>query len=108
MSTIESIIPYSPHQTSCRIFEGSHNPDCLQLVVGHADCVVADKKIPISKRYAVLFAELAYQRGFDGYLLNFESTLSYKTDHARALAAWILLLKEELRVKVGPHAQVMW
>ena len=56
----------------------------------------------------MLFAELAYQRGFDGYLLNFESTLSYKTDHARALAAWILLLKEELRVKVGPHAQVMW
>ena len=70
--------------------------------------MAADKKIPISKRYAVLLAELAYQRGFDGYLLNFESTLLYGTDHARALTGWIVLLKEELRAKVGPHAQIMW
>ncbi|KAG6375348.1 glycoside hydrolase family 85 protein [Boletus reticuloceps] len=90
------------------IFEGNGNPDCLQIIVGYADFAVTGKNIPISKRYAVLLAELAYQRGFDGYLLNFESDLPYETDHARALAAWILLLKAELRVKVGPHAQVMW
>ena len=107
MSTIGSIIP-CPHQASCRIFEGADNPDSLQLIVGRSGYIVTDKKIPISKRYVVLLAELAYQRGFDGYLLNFESALSYGTNHAHALAAWILLLKAELRVKIGPHAQVMW
>ncbi|KAF8548775.1 glycoside hydrolase family 85 protein [Imleria badia] len=90
------------------IFEGDDNPDSLQLTVGCADGVFKDKNIPISKRYAVLLAELAYQRGFEGYLLNFESDLLYETDHARALAAWILLLKAEIRAKVGPHAQVLW
>ena len=70
--------------------------------------MVTDNKIPISKRYAVLLAELAYQRGFDGYLLNFESDLSYKTDHAHTVAAWILLLRAELQARVGSHAQVVW
>ncbi|KAH0839344.1 glycoside hydrolase family 85 protein [Lanmaoa asiatica] len=91
------------------IFEHPESvPDCLQLVVGHGDYVVTDNKIPISRRYAVLLAELAHQRGFDGYLLNFEFDLPYNADQARALAAWILLLKAELRAKVGPHTQVMW
>lgn len=106
---MESTIPYSSYRASYRIFEGiDAQPDCLQLVVGRADCVVTDNKIPISKRYAALLAELARQRGFDGYLLNFESFLPHETSHARALAAWMLLLKAELRTKVGPHAQVMW
>ena len=70
--------------------------------------MATDKKIPVSKRYAVFLAELAYQRGFDGFLLNFESDLPNEINHARALAAWILILKAELRAKVGPHAQVMW
>lgn len=108
MSVIERIIAYSPHEASRRLFEGDTDPDSLQLIVGCAGCVVKDKKIPISKRYAVHLAELAYQRGFDGYLLNFESDLLYENDHARALAAWILLLRAELRAKVGPHARVVW
>lgn len=70
--------------------------------------MVTDNKIPISKRYAVLLAELAHQRGFDGYLLNFEFPLQYNGNQARALAAWILLLRAELRAKVGSHAEVVW
>lgn len=76
--------------------------------MGRANHVVTGDKIPISKHYAVLLAELAYQRGFDGYLLNFEFDLQYETNQAHALAVWILLLKTELRAKVGAHAQVMW
>lgn len=108
MSTIESTIS-TPFTKSHRLFEGTDSEsECLQLVVGRTGYVITDNKIPISKRYAVLLAELAYQRGFDGYLLDFESDLSYKTDHAHSLAAWILLLRTELRAKVGSHAQVVW
>lgn len=108
MSTTESIIqPF--YQAFHRIFEHlDSDSDCLQLVVGRTDYVATENKIPISKRYAVLLAELAYQRGFDGYLLNFESDLPHGADQAHALAAWILLLRAELRAKVGSHAQVVW
>jgi mannosyl-glycoprotein endo-beta-N-acetylglucosaminidase len=57
-----------------------------------------------------LLAEIAYQRGFDGYLLNFEWYLSAESGigQARALTAWILLLQAELKAKVGPHAEAIW
>lgn len=107
MSTVDSTIP--PSLPFHRIFEGNFpNPEYVSLIVGCTDYKVKDNEIPISKRYAVLLAELAYQRGFDGYLLNFESPLPYGINHARALAAWILLLRAELQAKVGPHAHVMW
>jgi len=64
--------------------------------------------IPMSRHYASVLAELARQRGFDGYLLNVECPLQGGSDQARALAGWILLLRSELVIKVGPHAQAIW
>ncbi|KAI0301885.1 glycosyl hydrolase family 85-domain-containing protein [Multifurca ochricompacta] len=66
--------------------------------------------VPVSPHYARLLACLAYQRGFDGYLLNFEWHLRAESGigHARALTAWISLLRAELKAKVGPHAEVIW
>ncbi|KIK92795.1 glycoside hydrolase family 85 protein [Paxillus rubicundulus Ve08.2h10] len=90
------------------IFEHSESqPECLQIIVGQAQSNTSTT-IPLSKRYAILLAELAYQRGFDGYLLNFEYKLESGIEQARALAAWIVLLRAELRAKVGPHAQAVW
>jgi mannosyl-glycoprotein endo-beta-N-acetylglucosaminidase len=62
----------------------------------------------MSPHYARLLADLALQRGFDGYLLNFECTLGGGPEQARALAAWISVLRAELILKVGPHAHVIW
>jgi mannosyl-glycoprotein endo-beta-N-acetylglucosaminidase len=62
----------------------------------------------MSRHYASVLAELARQRGFDGYLLNFECPLRGGLEQARALAGWILLLRSELVIKVGTHAQVIW
>ena len=64
--------------------------------------------LPVSSHYARLLAELAYQRGFDGYLLNFEYPLLGGVQQARALTMWIALLEQELKRKVGPHAEAMW
>jgi len=64
--------------------------------------------ILLSRHYASRLAELAYQRGFDGYLLNFESSLPGGSEQARALAAWIVLLRAELHTKVGSHSDVVW
>ncbi|KAG2111423.1 glycosyl hydrolase family 85-domain-containing protein [Suillus cothurnatus] len=94
------------------IFEGSGEADCLQLIVGcpqaGAGPTLRTDSIPISRRYASVLAELARQRGFDGYLLNVECPLRGGPEQARALAGWILLLRSELVTKVGPHAQVIW
>ena len=53
---------------------------------------------------------MAHQRGFDGYLLNFEWNLRLEDGigQARALTAWISLLEAELKAKIGPHAEVIW
>ena len=64
--------------------------------------------LPLSKHYARLLAEVAYQRGFDGYLLNFECPLRGGPEQARTLAAWIQILRTELQAKVGLHAQAVW
>lgn len=94
------------------IFEGSGEADCLQLIVGcpkaGAGPTLHTESIPMSRHYASVLAELARQRGFDGYLLNFECPLRGGLEQARALAGWILLLRSELVIKVGTHAQVIW
>ena len=64
--------------------------------------------LPVSPHYARLLAELAYQRGFDGYLLNFEAPLRGGVEQTRALTMWIAMLEHELRRKVGAHAEVIW
>lgn len=89
--------------------------DCLRLIVGrlpqsksgpaHTKPVTT---LPASLHYARLLADLAHQRGFDGYLLNFEYALPVGVEQARALTLWIGLLERELKRAVGAHAQVIW
>jgi len=98
------------------IFEGSAGPDCLRLLVGNPP----DSKtgpgippstrgtLPVSRHYARLLADLAHQRGFDRYLLNFECPLEGGIEQAEALTAWNTLLQSELQAMVGSHAQAIW
>ncbi|KAF9007924.1 glycosyl hydrolase family 85-domain-containing protein [Cyathus striatus] len=102
------------------IFENSDaQADLLQLFFGPLpdsalSSLKGDKQsasppsLPFSSHYARVLAELAYQRGFDGYLMNFEWSLPGGISMARALAAWVSLLREELWKRVGPHAEVVW
>lgn len=64
--------------------------------------------LPLSPYYAKLLAELARERGFDGYLLNFECRLGGSLEQTRALSAWITLLQSEILNKVGPHGETLW
>ncbi|EIN04359.1 hypothetical protein PUNSTDRAFT_55625 [Punctularia strigosozonata HHB-11173 SS5] len=94
------------------IFEGDGEADCLRLLVGRLPSNVtgssAGDTLPFSPYYARVLADLAYQRGFDGYLLNFECPLRGGLEQTRALTAWIALLDAELKSKVGPHAETIW
>ncbi|THU80966.1 hypothetical protein K435DRAFT_809465 [Dendrothele bispora CBS 962.96] len=59
--------------------------------------------------YETTSSSNAAQRGFDGYLLNFECPLLQSgVEQTRVLAACITLLKKGLRDKVGMHAEVVW
>ena len=71
---------------------------------------VETSAVPVSPHYARLLACIARQRGFDGYLLNFEWHLHADggIGQARALSAWVSLLQAELKAKVGPHAEAIW
>ena len=98
-----------------RIFEHTDSEaDCLRLLVGALPKVVTGPAkpnahtLPASPHYARLLADLAYQRGFDGYLLNFEAVLRGGVEQTRALTMWIAMLEQELNRKVGPHAEVIW
>ncbi|KIK62945.1 glycoside hydrolase family 85 protein, partial [Collybiopsis luxurians FD-317 M1] len=98
------------------IFEGGGEQDCLRLLVGRlpnsrtgtVSQPLTTTSLPISPHYARILADLARQRGFDGYLLNFECPLAGGIEQTRALAAWITLLRFELKAKVGSHAEAMW
>lgn len=98
------------------IFEGGAEADCLRLLVGKlpksstgpAVHHASPSSIPVSHHYARVLAELAEERGFDGYLLNFECPLQGSFEQTRALSTWITMLQSEMRDKVGPHAEVVW
>lgn len=66
------------------------------------------RTLPLTAYYAKRLAELARERGFDGYLLNFECPLVGRYEQTRALAAWITLLQSEILDKVGPHGETIW
>ena len=114
--------PVRPCQAMCpadqtilvRIFEGSGEEDCLRLLVGQVPnsktgpVLPSSTTLPLSPYYARVLADLAQQRGFDGYLLNFECPLQGGIEQTRALAGWITILRAELETKVGTHAQVIW
>ncbi|KAF8173794.1 hypothetical protein K438DRAFT_129673 [Mycena galopus ATCC 62051] len=98
------------------IFEDSGEDDCLRLLVGRlpksktgpAMQPTEFRSLPLSPHYTRLLAELAHQRGFDGYLLNFECPLRGGIEQTRAVAAWTTLLVDELKSKIGSHAEVVW
>ncbi|KAI0029817.1 glycosyl hydrolase family 85-domain-containing protein [Vararia minispora EC-137] len=101
------------------IFEHQESEfDCLRLFFGRLPSSQTGpaapnndaNHVPISPHYARVLAELARDRGFDGYLLNFEWNLRADrgTGQAHSLTAWIALLHAELKAKVGPHAEVIW
>ncbi|KAF8075804.1 glycoside hydrolase family 85 protein [Lyophyllum atratum] len=98
------------------IFEDGGEEDCLRLLVGKlpqsvngpAKATSARTSLPLSPHYAKLLAELAWQRGFDGYLLNFECALEGGIEQTRTLAAWITLLQSEILAKVGSHGETIW
>lgn len=105
----------SAHFEAGRIFEGVGNEDCLRLLVGRPPDGTTGMKnlplglsLPLSPYYAKLLASLARQRGFDGWLLNFESDLDGGIEQARALTAWISLFENEMKRVVGEHAEVIW
>ncbi|KAJ8072774.1 hypothetical protein PM082_016333 [Marasmius tenuissimus] len=95
------------------IFEPGAEEDCLRLLVGKLPKNSHSRPpttttLPLSPHYARLLAELAKQRGFDGYLLNFECPLRGGVEQTRTLAAWITLLKKELVERVGGYVEVSW
>ena len=107
--SLESDLSYS-------IFEHEESePDCLRLLVGVPPNAKtgpakpgASTTFPVSPHYARLLADLALQRGFDGYLLNFEAPLRRGVEQTRALTMWIAMFEHELKRKIGDHAEVIW
>ncbi|KAJ3473999.1 hypothetical protein NLI96_g12705 [Meripilus lineatus] len=87
------------------IFEGSAEDDCLRLVSGPTSLPGTQY---VSPHYARVLAQLAYQRGFDGYLLNFECRLPGGLSQSRALTTWVAILDHELKRTIGEHAECVW
>lgn len=102
--------------TLCSIFEHEQSvEENLRLLLGKTPTARTSRvtqmragSLPVSSYYARVLADLARDRGFDGYLLNFEYKLPGGAEQARALEAWVNILRQELKSKVGHHAQVMW
>lgn len=98
------------------IFEHAESQaDCLRLLVGRlprsqtGPAYPPSRSVwPISRHYARILADLAYERGFDGYLVNIEVQLSGGIEQTRALSSWVGVLEHELRSRIGGHAQVIW
>ncbi|KAF5337381.1 hypothetical protein D9611_002993 [Ephemerocybe angulata] len=98
------------------IFEGGSELDMLRMLMGKVPGIntasevetQANSTLPLTPYYAELLADIAAERGFDGYLLNIEIGLGRGAEQARVLAAWITILQAEMIKKVGPHAQTIW
>ena len=75
---------------------------------GQVDQPTSSLTLPLSPHYAKVLAELAHERGFDGYLLNFECALAGGVEQTRAVAAWITLLHSEILARVGAHGETHW
>ena len=114
VSTLEpNAITHSDSYEPISIFEHENSaPDMLRLLVGKLPPSGVNSSpnttLPVSPHYARLLAALAAERGFDGYLLNFEYKLDGGPEQARALGAWISMLEVELRKRVGDHAHAVW
>jgi mannosyl-glycoprotein endo-beta-N-acetylglucosaminidase len=101
----------------CRIFEPGGEEDCLRLIVGPTPSSTTtitsqhtnpSSTVPLSSHYAKALARLSADLGFDGWLLNFECPLKGGLVQTHLLSAWITILRRELQLLVGSHAQVVW
>lgn len=91
------------------IFEHTEDQkELLQLLTGPTATPASDQPIPLSRHYAKALARLAAERGFDGWLLNLEYSLSRGRKQAYLTTAWVELLRQELVEAVGPHAEAVW
>ncbi|KAL5488469.1 hypothetical protein ACEPAI_6587 [Sanghuangporus weigelae] len=98
------------------IFEHQESmEDTLRLLIGNIPQARAGQRaghanngLPITRHYARLLADLAHERGFDGYLLNFEFPFIGRSEQARAVESWVSLLNTELKKKVGVYAETIW
>ncbi|KAM6500298.1 Glycosyl hydrolase family 85 domain containing protein [Amanita muscaria] len=88
------------------LFEHTRHGPELRLLLSGTSAPLGSTSFSPSLYYPAALADLASQRGFDGYLLNFE--LSMSNNAAQALVGWVRILREELWKKVGPHAEVIW
>jgi mannosyl-glycoprotein endo-beta-N-acetylglucosaminidase len=101
-------VPILINILTSRIFEHNEDaPDLVRLLSG-PDCAIEIDPSTPSEYYSFILADLARQRGFDGFLLNFEQSLPGGAKQANALAKWVRHLREELWKKVGLHAEVIW
>lgn len=96
------------------IFEHAEGEeDCLRLLLGPVSTKSGQKpphikSLPISPYYAKVLAALARERGFDGYLLNFECPFRGGPDQMRSLCGWIEIFRVELKREIGDHAELIW
>ncbi|KAG8883668.1 hypothetical protein FRB97_006158 [Tulasnella sp. 331] len=99
------------------IFEPDAEYDCLNLLTGpnagatqtkYAPVGAPEEMPPLSAHYASVLAQLACDRGFDGWLMNFECDLLHKEDQGRMLFLWIQILRQELKKRIGSHSEVVW
>lgn len=63
--------------------------------------------MPVSSHYAKVLANLARERGFDGWLVNIEIDMSGGRTEARGLAAWLTIFQREVTKAVGAHGKVL-
>ncbi|KZT35230.1 hypothetical protein SISSUDRAFT_1008983, partial [Sistotremastrum suecicum HHB10207 ss-3] len=97
------------------IFEGGAESDCLRLLLGRTSATAKPTRssnpelsIPLSNYYAKALAKLAADRGFDGWLLNFECPLAGGVEQTHLTSVWIDVLRAEVKSAVGDHGQVIW
>ncbi|EFI28323.1 endo-beta-N-acetylglucosaminidase [Coprinopsis cinerea okayama7 len=100
-----------------RMFEGEAQEDCFRMVIGtqprnatvdDAPWSRANYTVPVSPHYAEILADIAKERGFDGWLINIEMDLKGGSSQARGIAAWVSLFQQEVLKKVGSHGLVLW
>ncbi|KAK9331842.1 glycosyl hydrolase family 85-domain-containing protein [Lipomyces starkeyi] len=87
---------------------------CLGTIIFEHESSASDARLLLTPNttgtgylYADIFARLAKHYGFDGYLLNMETTMGSPAE-ARELLHFIEYLKFCLHKVIGPEARVIW
>ncbi|KAK9237052.1 glycosyl hydrolase family 85-domain-containing protein [Lipomyces kononenkoae] len=87
---------------------------CLGTIIFEHESSVSDARLLLAPNetgtgylYADIFVRLAKHYGFDGYLLNMETTMGNAAE-ARELLNFIEYLKFRLHKEIGSEARVIW